>query len=1084
MKRLLLVSLLSLLVLSPMFAAPVDRETAETAAVHFMLRHNDGTAVDYRVDDVHLYMHEGFTACYIVNLQPAGVVIVSGDDLAVPVLMYSGNGHYDGSALPPALENMLITVAKDLRAAIEAQLEQPAKTAELWEDLLEDDTQRSAYFGGGNSIMSVSPMLSTTWNQTFPYNKDCPTTATGGSGGHVYTGCVATAMAQVMKFWNFPTTGVGSHSYTHATYGLQSANFGNTTYAWSSMPNSVSGSSSTTAKNAIGTLMYHCGVSVEMDYGPSGSASSIFYSYQVMPVFFRYKSSISYRSRSNYSNSSWLGMLTAELNGGRPVLYRGSQLNGSGGHAFVVDGFTGSDYFHMNFGWGGYLDGYFYLDNITPGSNSFNYHQAMVIGIEPDASPPPSPVSPTNLSSNLCTSPTFTWSAASGANSYRLQVATDQNFNSTVYDNASLTGTSAQVSGLSPATTYYWRMNATGSSGTSVWTSTWNFTTVNASISASGPTSFCDGGSVQLSTTTVSGAAYMWTLDGVPVQGANLPVLTAMQDGDYRVQISIGGCNTLSAPQTVNVYPMPTAEILPLQNTAICAGGSMLLFAQQGTGYSYQWSKDGQDIPGATTSSFAATESGTYAVTTSANGCSSSSTSIAITVYPIDPVDLVWTGAVDDDWQTSGNWDNPCAIPTAGDNVTIPASCTPPASIPASTLQNLTIENAAGVDLSGNLLIAGTLTLTDGSITLGDNDLTIGVSGEIVGGSAGSNIITDGTGVLRQLDIGSTGRFRQILYPVANAAGDYIPCYILNTASLNDFAVRVTDEVLDGGVLGSPLTQGVVQSTWLITGGSGSTNCNLSFAWPSTAEASGFDRSSCFISTNDNGQNWNALHTPTTAQGGDPYTMGINGVQSLSALGTPFAIGSTPVLYPVELLSFNADVHDGTVLLHWATASETNNHGFMIERSKGNEWQTLGFVPSRSLDGEGRKYSWTDTQAGSGMLRYRLRQIDLDGSANYSPVITVQSARTLPTTLSPVAPQPARSGDVLRIQLQSGSDAHYRLVLFDLLGRPVATVLDDNLNAGAVRQLSINTTAMHPGTYFLQLQGGGTTLLRRISLTR
>ena len=1085
MKRTVTTLLLSLVLFTTLSAAPVDRETAQRAALEWMRQHAETSSELMAVGAVHAFEYQGLTTCYIMNMQPQGVVIVSADDLAVPVLMYSADGAYDGT-LPPALRGMLESIADDLAAAIAARAEQPARTGALWEELLSGDGKRSAFYGGGMGVMAVSPLLSTTWNQTFPYNKDCPTTSTGGSGGHVYTGCVATAMAQVMKYWDFPSSGVGSHSYTHSTYGTQSANFGNTTYAWSSMPNSVSASSSTAAKNAVGQLMYHCGVSVEMNYGPSGSASSIYYSRQVMPVFFRYKSSISYRSRGNYSASAWLSMITTELNAGRPLLYRGSQQNGSGGHAFIIDGFTGSDYFHMNLGWGGYLDGYFYLNNITPGSNTFNYNQAMVIGIEPDASPPPTLAAPLNSSTNLCTAPTLSWNSASGATSYRLQVATDQSFGSPVYDNASLTGTSAQVTGLSAATTYFWRMNATGSAGTSQWTGAWSFTTVNAVISASGPTSFCEGGSVQLSTGVVSGAAYMWTRDGVPVPGSSLPTLTATLDGDYRVQITTNGCATSSAPIPVTVTPLPVAAIAPPQNTAICAGGSMLLMAQQTSGASYQWSRDGQNIAGATTPSYSANESGTYAVTVTTNGCSTTSDTLSLTVYPTDPSHLVWTGAVDSDWMTTGNWDNPCAVPSTGDNVSIPSGCTPPAAIPPCTLQNLTIDNAAGIALGGNVMITGMLSLVNGTIALGNNDLTIGPSGEIIGGTVSSHIITDGMGQLRQQDIGSNGRYRQVLYPLANASGAYVPCRIINTATGNDFSIRVRNEVLDGGLVGSPLTQDIVENTWIVTGGSGSTNCSITLEWPASSEQNGFDRSQCFVSSNESSQSWLALQTPSPAQGSGPYTISVSGVQTLSAIGTPFAIGSGALLYPVELTSFTADLLPDAILLRWESAREVNNHGFEVQRrpAPSTAWQTVDFVAAAHDAHMGASYSYRDGDAPDGDTYYRLRQVDLDGSSTYSPQLLVKRAVASALSLSPISPQPARRGEAVRVQIRAGAGEQVRLVLYDMLGRPLRTLLDDILQAGTVRSLTIPTTDLRAGSYFLQLQGGESAVLRRLTVLR
>ena len=118
----------------------------------------------------------------------------------------------------------------------------------------------------------MTPLCSTTWNQDCYYNQLCPT-ATGGPCNKVYAGCVATAMAQIMKFWNWPAQGTSSHSYTHPTYGAQTANFDSTTYDWTHMPIYLTSGSTNTQKTAVATLIYHCAVSVDMDFDPNGSGA-------------------------------------------------------------------------------------------------------------------------------------------------------------------------------------------------------------------------------------------------------------------------------------------------------------------------------------------------------------------------------------------------------------------------------------------------------------------------------------------------------------------------------------------------------------------------------------------------------------------------------------------------------------------------------------------------------------------------------------------------------------------------------------------------------------------------------------------
>ena len=198
-------------------------------------------------------------------------------------------------------------------------------------------------------------------------------------------------MAQIMNYWEYPTQGSGFHSYNEDNYGTLSANFGSTTYQWASMPNNV-----TSSNNSVATLMYHCGVSVDMNYSPQVSGAYVIsnqspvthcseYAYT---TYFSYANSVQGVERANYNNSSWIQLLKTELDAGRPIEYAG--FGSGGGHAFVCDGYDNNDYFHFNWGWGGAYDGYFMIDALNPsgtgtggGSGGYNAGHQAVIGIEP-----------------------------------------------------------------------------------------------------------------------------------------------------------------------------------------------------------------------------------------------------------------------------------------------------------------------------------------------------------------------------------------------------------------------------------------------------------------------------------------------------------------------------------------------------------------------------------------------------------------------------------------------------------------------------------------------------------------------------
>jgi hypothetical protein len=280
-------------------------------------------------------------------------------------------------------------VKKDISSAIKAKHVSLPKAEAAWrhfnvsaDSFSPDDF--SAVAEEDLATASAGPLLSTEWGQSTYYNDYCPVDY-DGPDDHALVGCVAVAMAQVMKYYNFPETGSGSHSYSHPSYGTLSADFGSTTYDWDSMPDSLSDYDSDVAE-----LLYHAGVSVDMDYGPSGSGASTGATATALKTYFSYDNTASYVRKSDYSGDDWAALLREEIDNNRPVIYRGYDVDAGSGHAFVCDGYSGSDYFHFNWGWyGSYQDEYFYLNDLTPGSHDYSDSQAAVVGIAPDINDPP-----------------------------------------------------------------------------------------------------------------------------------------------------------------------------------------------------------------------------------------------------------------------------------------------------------------------------------------------------------------------------------------------------------------------------------------------------------------------------------------------------------------------------------------------------------------------------------------------------------------------------------------------------------------------------------------------------------------------
>lgn len=323
---------------------------------------------------------------YIFNINHTeGFVIVSGDDAALPILGYSTQGAFNANDVPINMQKWFENYRAEMREIVENQQVADSRVTEKWQSY-----QR---FTGASAQprMAVSPLLTTQWNQSPYYNDLCPNDA--AQGARSVTGCAATAMAQVMKYWNHPAQGTGFHSYNHAAYGTLSANFGSTTYNWASMPNRV-----TSANTAVATLMYHCGVSIDMGYSPTSSGAYVIDAFsppntataeKALKTYFGYVSTLRGVLKSNYTTSQWMALLKAELNANRPLLHAG--FGTGGGHAFVCDGYDNNDFFHFNWGWGGSSDGYFWHDALNPGStgtgggaSGYNANQQVIIGVQPN----------------------------------------------------------------------------------------------------------------------------------------------------------------------------------------------------------------------------------------------------------------------------------------------------------------------------------------------------------------------------------------------------------------------------------------------------------------------------------------------------------------------------------------------------------------------------------------------------------------------------------------------------------------------------------------------------------------------------
>jgi len=381
---------LSAFILSAGFiqAAPVKPSLAKQVAQNFYTQNAKTEITSINLAYTGLTA-TGQVAYYAFNVNN-GFVIISGDDNASPVIGYSTETLFVIPDAATTIGHWLATRTKEIESIQKLHNLPTAEVGLNWMKYKNNDPsviQRRVSNAASTMNTAVAPLVQSTWNQSPFYNAQCP-------GGSV-TGCVATAMAQIMRFWNYPAKGTGSSSYCDCSsqgysnnYGTLSANYGVTTYNWANMPLHV-----TSANADVATLNYHCGVSVEMDYDPAGSGAWVITADDPVCAQSSYVNYFGYDpttiqglNRYNYDDTTWTDLLKNDINIGRPIQYVGDDPN-EGGHTWVCDGYDQNDFFHMNWGWGGSDNGYFFIDNLLTTNGGFNPsvgHEA-VIGIVPIA---------------------------------------------------------------------------------------------------------------------------------------------------------------------------------------------------------------------------------------------------------------------------------------------------------------------------------------------------------------------------------------------------------------------------------------------------------------------------------------------------------------------------------------------------------------------------------------------------------------------------------------------------------------------------------------------------------------------------
>lgn len=374
MRRLLLIAIVIVSIAS--YANPIDINMAKYQAEKFIVANsNKETKVRSKKTDGQLKLaytcmtpSVEYPLFYVFNKpDKGGFLIMAGDDCIDHVLGYIPKGSFDKDNMPDGLQWLLEKYEYQIKYAIEHKLSIKAVS--------------------NDNYTNIEPLLTSIWNQNAPFNNLCPI---GSEGKPCPTGCIATAIAQILYYHKWPNQGIGSHRYicnvdNNPENAIElSADFENTTYQWNEMLDSYeNGAGSEDSKKAVATLMYHCGVSLDMLYKSGGSSPTSIREAEALKKYFHY--SLGVKSLQHVSDEDFSRIVYNELESKRPVFVCGSSKDGNNGaHAFVCDGYKTGGYFHFNWGWSGRGDGYFLLTTMDPnGTWDFSYDHRIVYNIKP-----------------------------------------------------------------------------------------------------------------------------------------------------------------------------------------------------------------------------------------------------------------------------------------------------------------------------------------------------------------------------------------------------------------------------------------------------------------------------------------------------------------------------------------------------------------------------------------------------------------------------------------------------------------------------------------------------------------------------
>ncbi len=357
------------------WAEIVPIESAKKAAINFYKSKQIIPSEENNniyITDFHTINENSIPFIYIFNMSNNGYICLAADYNAHPVLAYSFESTYDTKNIIPPFKMWLNEYKLQIKQIRKSDNINVTANKAKWIELIENKFKK-------NNTKSVSPFIKSKWDQGKIFNTNCPED-TAGPGGKCVTGCVATCLGQLMYYYRFPNQGIGNFSYTHPVYGNLSVNYSNSNYDYNAMCDVP-----TKPNPAIGKLIAESGIGVSMNYGPNSSGMNNHSAAYVLRNYFKYPQNVQYVFRDS-TNVRWDSLIVAQLDQKMPLYYAGWSVPDTNGHAFVCDGYQDTTYFHFNFGWGGSYDGYFYLNNLSPGGNNFNLAQELIINIYPDTS--------------------------------------------------------------------------------------------------------------------------------------------------------------------------------------------------------------------------------------------------------------------------------------------------------------------------------------------------------------------------------------------------------------------------------------------------------------------------------------------------------------------------------------------------------------------------------------------------------------------------------------------------------------------------------------------------------------------------